>query len=617
MAMSDATASVTNIFIACFPKSGSTYLRKLLCELTGYPHVPAVQFYGHNEQDLFQPALRKFGTQNTVTQQHVKGTRNNVELMKTYGIRPIVLVRNIYDVVLSLHDHFEREGPYTPAGYVHREYGEMTFDERIEYLIRIHLPWYFNFLVSWREAASELDTLRVSYDEFFADPQEWTRRILDFYRISMAREQIGAAIAAMTEQDTRLNVGVRGRGCQFALEHRRMVQEIADAWRIDPSEMERIGIKPKDKQEEYHESTVTSLRDAGPPDSLGTQLQLQTHRAQIARLEARAQVTSAQREMLQVRLQIANGRSAELERQLRSSVARCAELEPLGAQVRTLADQNRVLSDQNMACAGELREVKARCELLEERAARADQCAARAEQQTARAEQQAAAANHRVQVLEERSRLLEKQSQLLRERARVAETQSANLWRHLQARSGLAAKARSVARRVRQSLLQRSNGCAWNLIAPEFQQLKDDTLIANSSLHRYRLQLSEDLAEQPFLAYPLTLEHTRLSGVLLAPVIEGSPSSGELGIELVSPHAVIVRQAAVPLHSIDPHRPARIDFAPLEINGEGPYELRVFVRAPDCPVRLFEWRRSRWAGLHGLDRRPFCGFASTEAAPAE
>ncbi len=46
-----------------------------------------------------------------VVQQHVKGTQDNVRLMKEYAIRPIVNVRNIFDVILSLQDHWERERP--------------------------------------------------------------------------------------------------------------------------------------------------------------------------------------------------------------------------------------------------------------------------------------------------------------------------------------------------------------------------------------------------------------------------------------------------------------------------------------------------------------------------
>ena len=41
-----------HILIACFPKSGSTYLSKVLQELTGYPEWYAAEPGDQNEQDF-------------------------------------------------------------------------------------------------------------------------------------------------------------------------------------------------------------------------------------------------------------------------------------------------------------------------------------------------------------------------------------------------------------------------------------------------------------------------------------------------------------------------------------------------------------------------------------
>ena len=49
-----------HLLVACFPKSGSTYLSRLLSDVTGYPLRGFVQCYGHNEQDLFEVAIRRY-----------------------------------------------------------------------------------------------------------------------------------------------------------------------------------------------------------------------------------------------------------------------------------------------------------------------------------------------------------------------------------------------------------------------------------------------------------------------------------------------------------------------------------------------------------------------------
>jgi hypothetical protein len=47
------------IFIACFPKSGSSYLTALLSEITGFTSRAIVAAYGHNEQDVSKIELEQ------------------------------------------------------------------------------------------------------------------------------------------------------------------------------------------------------------------------------------------------------------------------------------------------------------------------------------------------------------------------------------------------------------------------------------------------------------------------------------------------------------------------------------------------------------------------------
>ena len=233
-----------NVFIACFPKSGSTHLSEVLCRITGFPHIGAVQFYGQSEQDLYEPALRVLETTSSVTQQHVKGTATNVMLMQRYGIRPIVLVRDVLDALVSLHDHFERESTETPVGFVHREYRSMSFEERLSFLVHLHLPWYLHFLMSWREAAERLEVLWTSYEEIFADQAAGVRRILDFYGLKVEEEEIRRGIEA-AGRGRRFNVGVSGRGREMlTAECQEAARRIAASWGAGAELMEKVGLRP-------------------------------------------------------------------------------------------------------------------------------------------------------------------------------------------------------------------------------------------------------------------------------------------------------------------------------------------------------------------------------------
>ena len=139
------------IYLACFPKSGSTFLNQFLCSLLKWERVsgaPVSMGGAHNEQNILESRLKIIVGGNVVVQQHTKGTLRNVQLMKKYNISPTVLVRNIFDIVVSVHDHIENEDDKGPAVYIHPEYHQMTFTEKIDFLIFNALPWYFSFFVS-------------------------------------------------------------------------------------------------------------------------------------------------------------------------------------------------------------------------------------------------------------------------------------------------------------------------------------------------------------------------------------------------------------------------------------------------------------------------------------
>jgi hypothetical protein len=102
------------VFVAAMPKSASTFLATCLAEITGFARF----FLGQNylaEQDIYMPRLIDAWSMDIVCQQHVRAVRPNLELMAEFSIRPVVLVRDIGDAVVSLRDHLRGESPTTPV----------------------------------------------------------------------------------------------------------------------------------------------------------------------------------------------------------------------------------------------------------------------------------------------------------------------------------------------------------------------------------------------------------------------------------------------------------------------------------------------------------------------
>ncbi|MCJ7777466.1 MAG: sulfotransferase domain-containing protein [Sedimentisphaerales bacterium] len=232
-----------HIFVACLPKSGSTYLTSVLREITGFSRGGLAESLTKNRSnDVRRDKIERYCRKNTVAKQHVLATKNNVELLKEFNYRPVVLTRNIFDAAVSLYDYIERE-EYRSSGYIHRQYFQMSREDKLMYLIHVHLPWYFSFLVSWQDACDEIDLLWVTYEGLFSDRVGTLSKILQFYSIAADAKRIEDAVGKMQGQDTRLNVGISGRGGELPASHRQAILDLAGCWKVDGRIMEMVGIK--------------------------------------------------------------------------------------------------------------------------------------------------------------------------------------------------------------------------------------------------------------------------------------------------------------------------------------------------------------------------------------
>lgn len=204
-----------HIFITCTPKSGSTFLKNVLVGVTGYRDLFTVYAALQNEHELDLPQLASFGNVNTVTQQHARASEANLQLMQAFGIKPVVLVRNIFDTAISLLD-FYRQG-FTFSTYFDRDdflsFGE---EQQIDLIIEYVIPWYFQFVASWHRAERDkrLEVYWQTYEAVIEDKPAAVERILGFYGISAALPNIEKQIAKVeADRDrNRINRGIIGRG---------------------------------------------------------------------------------------------------------------------------------------------------------------------------------------------------------------------------------------------------------------------------------------------------------------------------------------------------------------------------------------------------------------------
>ncbi|WP_163025768.1 sulfotransferase domain-containing protein [Chachezhania antarctica] len=218
------------ILVACMPKSGSTFLSTMVASVPGFRKEKAVPSYRRREQELVEKELREaFDTtrilrqairrsdllkqipspRGFVFQHHVKHNYETQNLIDQFGIVPVVLVRNLFDVVYSLRDHFAKESVFTPAAYVTEEMAQWEDTKMHAFIVDMAIPWYIHFYVSWYLSDEKL---MLRYEDLVQDPAAVLKQVLDYSEVRAGPPAIKAAVEMAGASATRKNVGVAGRG---------------------------------------------------------------------------------------------------------------------------------------------------------------------------------------------------------------------------------------------------------------------------------------------------------------------------------------------------------------------------------------------------------------------
>jgi hypothetical protein len=204
------------VVIFSFPKSSTKYIRQIICGTLNWKFTVLFEKPGRKEQDLFLPKLIDYHRKNVVVAQHTSGTKFNVDLVIKYKIKPVVMVRNIFDVIVSLRDWtHDKEHYYLPMGYLEKSFYDFDDEKQFDVLIANIVPWYFGFYVSWQMASQNCAVLWVTYERFMKDKAATVLDVLEHSDINVDRRRIDETIAALEKRpkhDINLNKGISGRG---------------------------------------------------------------------------------------------------------------------------------------------------------------------------------------------------------------------------------------------------------------------------------------------------------------------------------------------------------------------------------------------------------------------
>jgi len=202
------------LYVLCFPKSGSTFLCTMLEKLTGLRMSVLTQGYQQNEQELDRGLMFRMKTEEYVVHQHTRATFPNLHLLQAFDIRPVILVRNLADALVSMVDYLAK-GAYASTFFGPR-YAEWPRERQIDAAIARYGHWYIEFFASWTRVQRDgaLDCCFVHYEDMITDKPGTLLRVARFLGLGNSDADITQAALLSDGAQTRtlFNKGISGRG---------------------------------------------------------------------------------------------------------------------------------------------------------------------------------------------------------------------------------------------------------------------------------------------------------------------------------------------------------------------------------------------------------------------
>ncbi len=160
------------LFIAGLPKSGTTWLERMLASYPGYHEylIPDVAAYelrtgGSHDYELPEGMFDRFDRMLVLTKMHVHGSPHNVRLLHEAGVPYAVLHRDLRDVAVSNH-FYVRNTPWHPE---HRHYVGRPVEEGLRVFADRTLPAYVDWVRSWRANLDPERGVMLRYEDLLDD----------------------------------------------------------------------------------------------------------------------------------------------------------------------------------------------------------------------------------------------------------------------------------------------------------------------------------------------------------------------------------------------------------------------------------------------------------------
>ncbi len=187
------------LFVAGLPKSGTTWLEKMVSSWPGFHEllIPDVASHelrtgGSHDYDLPPGMFARMKNMLVLTKMHVHGSVHNVRVLRDAGVNSVVLFRDLRDVAVSNH-FYVANTPWHPE---HPHYAGRTVQQGLLAFAERTLPAYEAWVRSWHANHDPQRTLILRYEELLADAGDCLRRVASLFQLDASEERIRGIVEA-------------------------------------------------------------------------------------------------------------------------------------------------------------------------------------------------------------------------------------------------------------------------------------------------------------------------------------------------------------------------------------------------------------------------------------
>ncbi len=214
------------LFLAFAPKAAGTYFRQAAMYAIDGQLVRIAHAQGGRDGTPYLPTVLvcclDSDSPETIAHIHMQALAANRHFIEAFGLRPIIMMRSIPDMLASFWDMLEFDPTARAEGLncqIPDNFVDQSRAQKADFMVDVIAPWYASYFATWKSFVDDApETICVlHYNDFCADPTTALHAALAHAGFFVSRAKCRDSLDLVwTERSVyRYNKGMPGRGKEY------------------------------------------------------------------------------------------------------------------------------------------------------------------------------------------------------------------------------------------------------------------------------------------------------------------------------------------------------------------------------------------------------------------